>query len=276
MEGRENGGQRGTEVVARWYPTTLPPRRPAGARVGRQRPGAESWRGQASRWVAATAPNTPGPAAAHRAEGPSLFTAGPGTAGAALAQWGYELGGGGNSPANRWRRRSRPVPAEPVGAAPERRRVPPTPTQRQPAPGGHSPARPPRRAGCASWRAGRGSLKTGNSIIRFCPSNVGKTKLDETPPQAGETPLRSSPPGASAARRPGGEGKFPPRWWRRPRRAAPAPHWHGAPGRCAAAAPGQCACGESGSGAGARPAGGRGTRPTRAPPSRRSAPAHRP
>lgn len=37
-------------------------------------------------------------------------------------------------------------------------------------------------------------------------------------------------------RRAGGEVKFPPRWWRRPRCAAPPPHWHRAPGRSAAAA----------------------------------------
>lgn len=38
--------------------------------------------------------------------------------------------------------------------------------------------------------------------------------------------------------------KFPPRWWRRPRCAAPAPHWHRAPGRSAAAARTMCVRGE--------------------------------
>lgn len=74
-----------------------------------------------------------------------------------------------------------------------------------------------------------------------------------------------APPGASAARRPGGKVKFPPRWWRHPRCAAPAPHWHRAPGRSAAAAARtMCVRGEQ-NGAGARPAGGRGTRPGPAP-----------
>lgn len=60
----------GKGVQRLWLGDTPPPSHPGGL------PGlgwagsaqaAESWRGQASRWVAATAPNTPGPAAAHRA-----------------------------------------------------------------------------------------------------------------------------------------------------------------------------------------------------------------
>lgn len=73
--------------------------------------------------------------------------------------------------------------------------------------------------------------------------------------------------------------KFPPRWWRRPRYAAPAPHWHRTPGRSATAAA-RTMCvqgGGSGAGTGARPAGGRCTHPDpRAPPTRRSSTARLP
>lgn len=89
---KEGRGRRAEGVQRLWLGGTPAPSQPGSAQA------AESWRGQASRWVAATAPSTPGPAAAHRAESPSLLTAAPGTAGAAAARGDMNLAAGGTAP----------------------------------------------------------------------------------------------------------------------------------------------------------------------------------
>lgn len=102
--------------------------------------------------------------------------------------------------ANRWRRRCRPVPAKPAGAAPSRRRVPPLPS-RSPVPGGHSPARPRRQTGCASWRAGRGSLKRDNNIICIFLPTEEKSNKTEAPLRRANRPHRCAPSRPTRPRR---------------------------------------------------------------------------
>lgn len=160
-------GKGGAETAAQWYPHSNPTSAtcPGMGSAGSAQAAVMS-RPRKQKWVRVTAPKRPrAPTPPTGPRVPLSPPPPPGHGGEHLQHsGGISFSRVCSRPANRWRRRCRPVPAKPVGAAPSRRRVSPLPS-RNLIPSGHSPARPPRQTGCASWKAGRGSLKRDNNII---------------------------------------------------------------------------------------------------------------